>query len=864
MKYSINNRQTNAHFIGLGVGLIALVVILIINFTIRHLESDTEAWIKHTHNIKSNIASLLSLIQDAETGQRGFLLTGKDNYLEPFSRAINTIDAQFASLVKNTQYNPRQQKNIDRLRLLIDQKLTELKQTITLFKKGQKQDAYALVNSDHGQALMADIRQVTSDMTALEDGLLIEQKNKLIRVKRFSLFSTILMAAIFVLFVYSVRSTYRLTCRIKNREKQLRNLLQATTNGIISFDERLTIQSANLLAQDIFGYSEDEMLNKHLDLLIPKNHHTKHKKDAEHFISDGNNRSMTTGRDVYGVNKGGEKVALEIGLSKVTLDDGSIEIVATISDITERKKAENELFESKKFMQLIFDNSPSIIFVKNEELKIVEANSHFLELYPESKRDQVLGHYFFEDYSKEEAKELQKYDRMAFDKGYSSATETFNLPNGSQRTLHTERVRFKDSKNQRFILGISNDITESEAELLLLQQMHNIFSDSNLCFSEKIEKILNVGCRYYQLPLGIVSKIQGDQYSIRYVSNPEILQTGESFDLGKTYCAITYQKNEPFYSHDFTQSEFNGHPCYASFELDTYIGCKIIVDGIAFGTVNFSGSEKRDREFSHREVMMLKHIAQWIGFNITQQHHVEEKDTLIADLSDSNQQLEQFAYVASHDLKEPIRTLKTFTGYLIKDVEAGKKERVEQDKTFIDNACERMTNLIDDILQLSRAGNAEYKLAPCNLDSLIEDIQYSLQVRIEETNAKIHVENNSIPLHADKTQLSLALQNLIQNSLKFHKPNEAPDIHIRAYQDNDSIKLVVSDKGIGIPKGQSDKIFGIFKKLHNPSEYSGTGIGLAVVSKIMARHLGAVSVDSEENKGASFTLHFPLHKERNL
>ena len=1132
MKHGVNTHNKKVNFISIAVGLTALIIFFGMSLMAQKMESEAQAQVVHALDVKSKIQTLLSLIQDTETGQRGFIITGNKTYLRPYITAIKGIDVQLSALDDATLDNPTQQAYITKLHSLINQKLAELAHTISLSEQGLRQDAYNIVKSDEGQHFMNSIREIMTDMQAVQDSLLIKRQNKLKNTSNFRLLSTLLLFIIFFTLLYRISLNNRLAVEAQKSRVLLNNLLEATTNGILAVDESLTIQSANGMIKTIFGYSEEELIGQRLDILIPQSYHAQHSHNANEYISTGGNQKMALGRSVFGLKKNGTLVPLEIGLTKVPLEGEVLQIVATITDITEkqkasdalesigrileeslnevylfdaqtlsviqvnhgardntgyslaelqtltaidikpnftreefaaliaplfsgekekivyetvhlrkdsskydveshlqlgeymqqkvliatvldiserkhaetvnsnlltklsqadelqrailassnhliistdsagnvtqfnaaaesqlgykaeaivgkespalwhdssevvkraeqlskelaykvfpgfdvftikprefgpetrewtfirkegsrflvsltvscirdedsniigylgvaeditkRKQAENALRESKQFMQLIFDNSPALIFVKDENLKIIEANSHFLDLYPEEERSTVIGRDSSEGYDKNEVKEFQKYDHLAFENGYSAVTETIKFPNGMQRTFYTQKIRFNDTRDQRFILGIATDVTEYQAELFLLQQMTNIISDTSLDYATQIQLMLDEGCQYYQLPLGIISEIRDEDYKILSVCNTAPIEVGQSFDLGETYCAITYQKDEPFYSDNFGESEFNGHPCYSAFNLDTYIGCKIIVNGNAFGTVNFSDSKKRNKPFSRREVTMLKHIAQWISFMITQQQYGIEKDTLINKLSDSNNELEQFAYIASHDLKEPIRTLKTFTSYLIKDLEAGKQDRVDQDKSFIDEACERMTDLVDDILQLSRVGNTEYTLAPYDFNALVDDTLTSLKVRIDETNAKIHVEKSPISLNIDKSQLGLALQNLIQNALKFHKPNEIPDIDISISEDNDSIKLIVSDKGIGIPNDQVDKIFGIFKKLHNPSEYAGTGIGLAVVSKIMARHNGSVTVDSEENNGASFTLHLPSNQE---
>ena len=241
---------------------------------------------------------------------------------------------------------------------------------------------------------------------------------------------------------------------------------------------------------------------------------------------------------------------------------------------------------------------------------------------------------------------------------------------------------------------------------------------------------------------------------------------------------------------------------------------------------------------------------------------ISKQKQLQIDLMRSNEELEQFAYVASHDLKEPIRTLRTYTSYLIKDLEANKADRVKEDKQFIDSAAKRMTNIIDDLLSFSRVGNATLKLVNIDLNEVIKQILHDLSVSIEEKNATVDCDYDLPFVHSDPVLLRLAIQNLIQNALKFIPENQIPKITINYTSSKTQVLLHVTDNGIGIDEQHQQQIFGIFKKLHSSDTYPGTGIGLAVVKKIVDRFKGSISLKSALGSGSTFTLHLPKEKNK--
>ncbi|WP_052692078.1 CHASE domain-containing protein [Teredinibacter purpureus] len=230
-----------------------------------------------------------------------------------------------------------------------------------------------------------------------------------------------------------------------------------------------------------------------------------------------------------------------------------------------------------------------------------------------------------------------------------------------------------------------------------------------------------------------------------------------------------------------------------------------------------------------------------------------------AYLEEANRELNQFAYIASHDLKEPLRTLRTFTSYLLKDLETQKWDRVAQDVYHVDSSAERMTRLINALLELSRASNADLKLQPIESSTLISDIRQNLQAQIQDSDADIIVNDVGLTFNADGELLSQVIQNLVSNAIKFHKPDNIPKVTISTRKQNSNTgEITVKDEGVGIAHNQLDNIFFPFKRLHGIAEYEGTGIGLSIVKKIVDRHKGRITVESEPGLGSCFSIQLPL------
>jgi signal transduction histidine kinase len=222
-----------------------------------------------------------------------------------------------------------------------------------------------------------------------------------------------------------------------------------------------------------------------------------------------------------------------------------------------------------------------------------------------------------------------------------------------------------------------------------------------------------------------------------------------------------------------------------------------------------------------------------------------------AEMESKNKELEQFAYVASHDLQEPLRTISGFVDLLHKEYRDRLDGNGEKYLTYLFQASDRMKTLIKDLLDYSRIGREkEAMLIDCNL--LMEEIRADLGKTIRDSGVRIHTQ--TLPtLRAYPTELKLLLQNLITNSIKFRRPDRTPEITISSVQENGFWKFMVGDNGIGIEKQFQERIFIIFQRLHNRAQYEGSGIGLAHCKKIVELHGGSIRVDSEPGEGSQFS-----------
>lgn len=237
---------------------------------------------------------------------------------------------------------------------------------------------------------------------------------------------------------------------------------------------------------------------------------------------------------------------------------------------------------------------------------------------------------------------------------------------------------------------------------------------------------------------------------------------------------------------------------------------------------------------------------------------LDEKNQELKRYIDSNMQLENFAYIASHDLKEPLRTIGNFAQLLNRRYKEQLEGAGQEYLDFIVGGVKNMNQLIEDLLTYSRVNTEEHTIETININDLLTLIQHGLSNYIEEKEAILHIDAMPEKILANRTKVKQLFQNLLINAIKFHKPGEKPVVFISVEETNTHWQFTVRDKGIGIEKDFHDKIFLLFKKLHNRKDYQGTGIGLALCKKIVDQHKGKIWVESELGMGTAFI--FTLEK----
>jgi signal transduction histidine kinase len=243
--------------------------------------------------------------------------------------------------------------------------------------------------------------------------------------------------------------------------------------------------------------------------------------------------------------------------------------------------------------------------------------------------------------------------------------------------------------------------------------------------------------------------------------------------------------------------------------------------------------------------------------DVTERKNLEDElDGLIRELWRSNEELEQFAYVASHDLRQPLRVVGSYVSLLEEELQGQLNGESLDYMGFVRDGVRRMDRLITDLLAYSRVGRTSADVQ-VDMNDAIRSATGDLQFEIEDAHAVVRITDPLPVVMGDESELGRLFQNLIGNAIKYRRPDVAPDLRIGCGDAGECWRITVSDNGIGIPPEHAERVFGIFQRLHARDEFEGTGVGLAIVKKIVERHGGGIKVESDGVSGTTMVLTWP-------
>jgi PAS domain S-box-containing protein len=612
-------------------------------------------------------------------------------------------------------------------------------------------------------------------------------------------------------------------------EVRYRSLLEAAPDAMVIVNEVGKIVLLNVQAENQFGYKRDELLGQQVKNIIPDGFAERLLADGTRTAADALAQQIGTGIELSGRRKDGNEFPIEIMLSPLENSEGIL-VTAAIRDISIRKAAEKHLVQMEGRYRGLLEAAPDAMVVVNEVGEIVLLNVQAENQFG-YKRDELLG---------QQVKNIIPdgfAERLIAD-GTRTAADALAQQIGTGIELSGRR---KDGNE--FPIEIMLSPLENSEGILVTAAIRDITE------RKRVEETLRQSEERSRL---IVSNAK-DYAILMLEPDGKIVNWNEGAERMKGYRAeeIIGQHFSCFYS---AEEISKGKP---EFELEEAArvgrwegeGWRIRKDGSRF-FASVAITALCDEEG------MLRGFGK-ITRDITERKKSEEHLVkTMEELRQSNDELQQFAYVASHDLQEPLRMVASYTQLLAKRYKGQLDADADEFINFAVDGCNRMQGLIQDLLSYSRSGASGKALRKISGENALREALTNLHTAIEESGAI--VTHDALPsIITDDTQLALVFQNLVGNGIKY-RGVEAPCIHVSATKNGGKEWIFsVRDNGLGIEPQYFERIFILFQRLHGREEFKGTGIGLAICKKIVERLGGRIWVESQPEEGSTFYFSLP-------
>ena len=661
--------------------------------------------------------------------------------------------------------------------------------------------------------------------------------------------------------------------RGKDIDIQFRPAMDAMTDGICIVQD-LKIVYVNDALKQLFGYEkESELEGNHIRILISP-------EDQDRVIERSRNRF--TGKKVpnryeyRAVRRNGTKFDVEVVVSVVEVK-GAEAVIAVHRDITLRKAIEKELQQSEQMFRNVIDGILTVgdaLVVTNLEGKVLQVNSEFERLTGIKKSD-ALGKEFPYAWLLEEemaryvlwVKELRERKSLRdFDIHWknldgtkiSVSMNTTLLYNALGRPVAmmnmardiTQRKSLEEENRLQFerlrvLYELSSTLTSllriSEIADAVHRHLQQVFVFDSFfidLYDEATTSVRNVLC--YDIVNGVHTKIPSESVEATVGVGTGIAKV---ISARKSLLEVRSSGNDGEIGHPFgDKSRRSQSLIYVPmFSKDKIIGVLSIQSYLP-------------NAYDDSHIPLLESFSNLGAIALEKAKLYEETISKSLQLQNRNKELDDFTYVVSHDLKEPLITVEGYSRILLKEHIQEKNASASEYIHSIIQACARMKNLIDDLLVLSRVSRLSELMETVSLGDVVTDVADDLKFSLQEKRISLVLPERYPSYYCNPTQIKLVMRNLISNAIKFNK-SDSPFIKISIDESDKRILCSIQDNGIGIEKRFFDKIFVIFQRLN--SEYEGSGAGLAIVKKIIELYQGQIWLESQVGQGTTFYFSLP-------
>jgi PAS domain S-box-containing protein len=812
-----------------GAAIVTLLVMGAISYRASVLSNESDWWVRHTHEVLENLQDLKLAMETIKSSYREFVLTGEESALVPFYDNERIAMQRIEAIRNLTVDNPSQQRRIANIDGLTTRRI-QFAETLVRLRQMKGPDAAAdAIRSKQNQQSLDELSAAVREAQA-EELRLLELRNadaaRRLRQTKASLAALTILALFIVLAAgqYVQRESIRrtLTEQLLDSEQATAALLDLTHDAILVRNPKNEIVFWNKSAERLYGWNKEEASGKVTHELL----HTVFPSPLASIEAEVLRKGYWEGELIHQQRDGTSRTVSSRWAVQMDSNGKPVATLESNRDISQRHQ------EESRFRGLM-EAAPDAMVVVNKTGEIVLINVRAEELFG-YRRDELLN------------KPIE-----------ALIPQRFRSHHPDQRNAFFGHPQVRAMGQGMELFGLRKDGSEFPAEIMLspLGNAEGVLATAAIR-DISARKAAEESLRQSEERLSLVVTNVTDYAILMLDLDGRVVTWNEGAERIKGY------RSEEILGEHFScfyraEDIANGIPAFelaeatekGRFESE---GWRIRKDGSQFYT-NVVITALRDKTGQ-------MHGFSKISRDITARLRTEENLAKIAgELKRSNDQLEQFAYVASHDLQEPLRMVASYTQLLAKRYKGRLDSDADEFIGYAVDGCNRMQNLIRDLLAYSRSGVDSKVLHNVSAEAALKEALANVRGAIEDSGAI--VTHDLLPdLTTDEAQLVQVLQNLVGNAIKYQR-SAVPLVHVSVTKGEDKEWIFsVRDNGLGIAPQYFERIFIIFQRLHGKHEFNGTGIGLAICKKNVEQLGGRIWLESQLDKGSTFYFALPANE----
>ncbi|MCC9604997.1 PAS domain S-box protein [Blastopirellula sp. JC733] len=842
-------RRWEIAFFCFGIALAILLAGAILGYvnTVRLIDNHRRVFA--TQQVIAELEGLLSLVKDAETGQRGYLLTEDKKYLEPYNAALAEVPAQLDKIKTAIADDTVQQERMPGLERNVADKLDELQRTLDLMNGGDREAALKLVDSDIGRGLMENVRQSIDEMQQFEHDQLRRRAQQSETSFRTAIATILLSATLgiasvcvaFYLAVRNIRQKAKAAAILAEQKERLHITLTSIGDAVISTDAAGKITFLNPVAEQLTGWTNKEASGRSLTAVFEIVNETTRatvENPADRALREG----MIVGLANHTILIAKDRSERFIDDSAAPIRDSSGQIVGAVlvfRDISQRRSIEKESRMHEERYHTLFNTIDEGFCVI--EMLFDDAGKpndyRFLEINPAFEKQtglvDAIGKRMRELAPDHEELWFQTYGQVATSGESIRFVQEAKALDGRWFDVYAFRVGQEGSPHVAILF---TDITERRKSEIERQE-------SELRFRTLVEQVQDYAIFMTDADGRATSWNEGVQ---------RVLGFDEEEFIGQNVVELIFTPED--LQCGIAQAELDQAAAVGSASDDRWMQRK---DGSRFWAAGVTTG-------LHDDAGNLLGFMKVMRDQTERKRLEDELRQIAADLSEADRRKTEFLATLGHELRNPLAPIRT--GLEVLKSAQHDPDLVVKVLSTMERQAQQMARLIDDLLDVSRItrGKLELRTREIKLEEAVRSAVEATQPFLDEANHTLTVSlpDEPVTLNADLNRLAQIFSNLLNNAAKY-----TPDgghIALTAQCEDGEVIVSVKDDGVGIPFEQQAQIFEMFAQIDRPLEkgYSGLGIGLTLVKQLVELHKGSIEVHSDgADRGSEFRVHLPISGE---